>query len=514
MADLTTITQSSFAGGMRDRDHPSLLSETEYSYGKNIDIRNAGLASTRLGTSTKTDSSGGLPQGAKFYAPVSGTAVLVVVNSGRFYFWGGSGTTWTQIGTTQLNNISKLVGICILNGRMFFFCGKDDHVYSWDGIAASLTDEGDSNTDPILGSLCAVQAGRIAASVGDVTTDGDYIYFSDIFDGQTFARSTNNKRTPTDGSEPITALATYRKEEILAFTRFSTHSWDIAGATVSGFTRNQLDVKIGCVAPRSVVVVGDDAFFLSADKQLRTIKRTAQDLAFGVMTPVTYLVPNLMERINRSYMHLAAGVFFDNYYLLAVPMDNSTTNNSVIVFDMLHQRQTPSGLVPVCVGEWTNINASDWAITYFNNRPQLYYIHSTTGKAVLMFDSLNDDGVTIPIEIQTRGYDFGAPANDKTAESGEIQIIDSQGTLTITFAKDDALYNSLISSVVGDPTTAILPVTLPFFLPGAGAVGPTRFDLYGQGQSRYWQLKFNHDGGTINIKQYTLRAFIEPYVTR
>lgn len=514
MADPVAITQQSFAGGMRDRDHPSLLAETEYAYAKNIDIRDGGLASTRPGSSTKTLSAGGVPQGSKFYQAVSGVTAIVQVNSGRFYYWEGSSTTWTQIGVTQLNNVSSAVGIAILNGRIFFFCGVSDHTYSWDGIAASLTDEGDTNNDPILGVLCCQQAGRLCASIGSASSTSDYVFFSDIFDGQTFARSTNNKRTPTDGSEPITALATYRKEEILTFTRFSTHVWNISGSTVSSFSRNQLDARIGCVAPKTVVVVGDDAFFLGADKQLRTIKRTAQDLAFGVSTPVTYLVPNLMERITRNYMYLAAGVFFDNYYLLAVPMDNSTTNNSVIVFDMLHQRQTPSGLVPVCVGEWTNINAADWVISYFNNKPQLYFIHSTTGKAVLLFEDTNDDGETIDVEIQTRAYDFGAPAQDKTAEDGEILIIDSYGTLTIRFAKDDALFNSLTSAVVGDPFGATLPLQLPFTLAGAGAVGPTKFELYGQGQSRYWQLKFNHADGIINIKQYTIRAFVEAFASR
>ncbi len=506
--------QTTFSGGMRDRDHPSLIDPNQYAYASDIEIRDSGLAQFRSGRTTKSPASGGNSQGCVFFKPNTGTTVLVVVNGGRVYTWPGAGVL-TQLGAVVFNNSTSNVSFAILNGVLYIMPGQSDNTYSWDGAAAALTDEGNTNADAPRGTLLCQQSGRLVGA-GETSTTGrqDYLTFSDIFDGHTWDRTANNKRTPTDGSEAITAINTYRKEEILVHTAFSTHSWNISGSTVSGFSRITLDAKIGCIAPRSVVVIGDDAFFLSADLQLRSIKRTVQDLAFGVTNPVTYFVPNLMERITPAYASRCAAIFFNNYYLLACPVDGSTRNNAVFVFDMLHQFATPSGNAPVCVGEWTNFSVNQFAVTYFDSIAKLHYLDDSDGTIKVMFDgTVTDDGVNITPRIDFRAFHYRFPNNLKTPHSGLIQFFNSSGTCFLYFSKDDGVFNSIGSKAIGDQG-ATLPVVLPFNLGIDSGVTPWLFSMYRHGQSRYWQPRITFNGTSMSLKQFTLAAFVEKGNTR
>jgi hypothetical protein len=507
-----SVTQESFAGGMRDRDHPSLIDPNQYAYAKEIEVRDAGLCIMRQGHTQKTLTLGASPQGGIWYKDNSGNEYLVVVNGGRTYYWSGSGTAFTQIGTTVFNNTSNNVSFAILNGTLYIAPGTSDDVYSWTG-SGSLTDEGNTNTDPPRCTVIAQQNGRLISG-GEAPPNQDYLRYSDIFDGHTWDRTANNKRVPTNDNETVIALATYRKQEHLALTPFSVHDFDISGSTVTSFVRNQLDAKVGCDAARSLVVVGDDAFFKSVDKQIRTIKRTVQDLAFGVTNPITYFVPNLMERINSTYASKCAGIYFNNYYLLAAPLDNNTVNSGIIPFDMLHQFQTPSGLAPICVGEWTNFYVNQFVVTYFSGVQRLHYIDSQDGSIHQMFDgSTSDNGSTITPSIYFRALDFGAPNHLKTAHGGEFQFVGTSGTATLYFAKDDGIWTSLGSKTIGD-TAANLPVNLPFNLPVDSGVSPWIFPMYRQGRSKYWQMRLDFTGTAMSLKQFTLRSWIENFITR
>lgn len=508
----TPVTQTSFSGGQRDRDHPSLIGPNQFARGVDLEIRNAALVKTRRGYQKKAVSPGGTPQAAIYFEPTPGNGFIVMLNQGKFWTWSGSGTAVTRLDSSvTLTNNSTAGDMVAINSVLYAVAGSSDNGYSWDGSSATLTDEGNTNTDVPRGTILAEQAGRLLAS--GVTSLLDYFYPSDIFDGHTFNRSSNNKRIPTPYSEPIKAMAKYRKEEVLVQTRNSSHTYNIAGSDLSAWTRNTIDTRVGTSAKWSLQVIGEDAFFLDSECQVRTIKRTAFDVTYGVSVPISYGNPTLFSRINKAYAYKAAGIIFDNYYLLAIPLDTSTINNAVIAFDLLHQIQTPEGATPACLGEWTNIYAHQWVIGNFNGIQKLYFIHSNDGAIYEMFSGETDDGTEINLEVDFRAFDWGASQNDKTAHSSEIQVIDSTGTLVVNFAMDDAIANSLDTTVI-DTSDPVLPIALPFSLGTGGSTKILPYSFYRQGRSRYWQPRITHSGGTLNLKQLTMRAWIEGMKTR
>jgi hypothetical protein len=518
------VTQTSFSGGQRDRDHPSLLKENEYARAINIAIREAGLAKTRDGKTKKTEDVGASFQGATWYQPPGGTARIVQANGGRFWEWQGSGTSWTRIGTVQLNNTTSRVGFAVLNGTLLAACGENDNCYTWDGSAVNFTQLGNSNTDAPRGDIVCVQSNRVCmagvVSTATLTNARSHIFYSDLLSVTAWNRSTNNSRVPTNGDEPVTALSAYRGEQILAFTRNSTHVFSGINSSTpsSGVSRQTLDPNVGCVAPDSVVVIGEDAFFVSSDKQVRTIKRTINDIAFGVSVPITYENPNLFERIKSSAVSKCAAIFADNYYLLSAPLDTNTTNSSTVPFDTLHQKQSTAGIVPICLGEWTNIKGGAWIKTFFSNVSQTYFIDSSNGAANLMFNGLYaDDGSEIPVTIDMRALDFGKPSNDKTMHSVEVQVLDTYGNFDLNYAQDgDASFTAFYTNkTISDPNSLNLPIpAFPFDLPDGGVLQRVTCGFYRKGRSRYWQLQIIHTDGPINLKYITARAFIEMMNTR
>lgn len=519
--------QQSFGGGQRDGDHPSLLNPNEYSKGVNADIRKGGSAQTRDCWQSKTTvSPGGSFQGEGSFVTAAGVEYIIQVNSGKFWSWDGSSTSWTRVGTVQLNNVSLPVTMVELNNRIYVACGISDNGYSWNGTDAEFLDEGNTNTDMPRGSLIWMQADRLCvagvALTAAITNAYNYVFFSDINDGSTFDRTVNCRRVPTKNNEPITGGAAYRNSEILVFTRNTTHDFDITGTTIANFTRITIDTIVGCVAHKTIVVIGEDAYFLSADRHVRTIKRTVQDIALGVSVPITFLNDKVMGRIHEANVNLCAATFFNNYYLLAAPLDGdadegdtsvNTMNSHVIAFDNLLQRQGASGSIPACAGEWSNIAAGGWVITHFSGRTKLHFIDSVTGNAKNMFGYESDDGSYPVMTIRTRACSWGAPNYDKTIHSAEIQVLETFGTMEISYAKDNGVFTAFKSETISDGGSR-LPIALPFVLTEGGILALIFLRLHRKGRSRYWQLKLSHSDGRVEIKQFTLRAFVEQITTR
>ena len=516
MPEYPTVTLKSFSGGQVDRDHPSAIADNQFQLGKNIDTSSGGLFDSRLGRTKKVNTPGSSPQGACWFSVSESNNFFIEVNSGRIFKWEGSAASFTEIDpTVQLNNMTLPVQMYVLNGRLYIHSGNADNVRSWDGSSATLTDEGNTNTDPALTSLCCTQSRKgFAAQTGTAGTD-DFIYPSAVNDGQTYDRTASNVRLPTEGNERVTAIAMFRKSQILAFTRNTSHVITVSESSVSNWVRETVSPKIGSVSPW-VSVVGSDAFFQSPDGHFRTIKNTDFGESQAVDEPVTVYNPKLIARLNKSKLGNTRGIWFNNILLVSCSIDGSAYNNVIIPFDMLHRIQTESGqIIPACMGEWTNMYVGEFVVTYFNNRHQLYYMDSRDGALYLMFDGDTDDGTPIVPEVRAKSLDFGTQRHDKTLLDGDIQVFDTFGTLTLSYSKDSGpeSYSTAKSESIGG-SQAQLPFTLPVQLGSGGVTDFVPVSFYGAGQSRFWQPRVTHTGGKISLKQMTIRAKVHNALSR
>jgi hypothetical protein len=58
----------------------------------------------------------------------------------------------------------------------------------------------------------------------------------------------------------------------------------------------------------------------------------------GQDVPLSGPIEGTIKRINKAYAHNAKSVYFDNRYYLAVPLDSSTTNNALLIYNFVNKQ--------------------------------------------------------------------------------------------------------------------------------------------------------------------------------
>lgn len=202
-------------------------------------------------------------------------------------------------------------------------------------------------------------------------------------------------------------LFIFKRNTIWSLTGWNGSNFSIA--TAAGQNTNTRIFGYGCVAPRSIVTVGDDIYFLSfmGDvPHIRSLRLTqyATTLEGGIMS---YDITNTMKTINKSALDKVVGTFDGRYAYWAIPTGSSSVNNKIIVLDTLHQ--VVIRLRVVNINSWSTMtgkNVQNFAISTLPGYAQVYFSDSGTSGSVFKFDSsLNsDNGNPITMDVQTRAY--------------------------------------------------------------------------------------------------------------
>ena len=99
-----------------------------------------------------------------------------------------------------------------------------------------------------------------------------------------------------------------------------------------------LATDIGCLAKKSVVQAGGGVFFLSDNGVyfLQPQPASAESMKLLTMAdPISAPIDDVVQRINRNYAGNAVATYWNNRYYLAVPLDDSTVNNTVLVYNFI-----------------------------------------------------------------------------------------------------------------------------------------------------------------------------------
>ena len=208
---------------------------------------------------------------------------------------------------------------------------------------------------------------------------------------------------------------------------------------------------IGVVARKSGILVGGRFMFLS-DAGPGGIYQMATDEHGNYVvdpTPVSDAIEPLINRINWSYASKAIGSVDGRYAYWAVPMDNATYNNAVLVLNL-------------STGQWESLDL--WATVTISDRQgrtrtfdnpmnignimrlgfyggsKLFAVNHDDGKVHLLYGGGTDDQLdtadgndqrehfTVPIQdvLETRGYEQMSPyqpADPRTARDAESVAI-------------------------------------------------------------------------------------------
>lgn len=241
----------------------------------------------------------------------------------------------------------------------------------------------------------------------------DEIIVSDILDADTYDQLVNQHRVTAGVADYLVGLHPFNDDTLIAFNRNSVHQ-------ITGGSGDLIDIQIklvtreaGLVARKSLVQIANSVYFLSDNGIYAATFGDEYNLR-GAGLPLSDPIQPIIDRINSQYAQNAVAVFHDNRYWIAVPLDDSTVNNAVLVYNLLNP-----GWESVDQIDDVNWNVTNLITAGAGGVNKLYAINTFGGLHII--DDREDDQdflVTIPgtspsvnaisSEMVTRRFTMGA----------------------------------------------------------------------------------------------------------
>ena len=178
----------------------------------------------------------------------------------------------------------------------------------------------------------------VDASTDSFTSRGilDEVIASDILDTDTYDQIYAQYRFNAGEADFNVGLHSFSEDNLMVFNRNSIHL--ISNTTsLQGASTKLLTNEVGCVARQSIIQVGNQVIFLSDNGVYSTQFFDAYNLR-GTDTPLSEPINVTIQRINKAHWDKSVAVYFDNRYFLAIPLDNSTKNNAIIIYNFLNKQ--------------------------------------------------------------------------------------------------------------------------------------------------------------------------------
>ena len=164
----------------------------------------------------------------------------------------------------------------------------------------------------------------------------DEVIASDILDTDTYDQIFANFRFNAGTADFIVGLHSFSEDTLLVFNRNSIHLIQNS-QVLNQATSKLLTDEVGCLARKSIQQIGNQILFLS-DNGVYGVGFIEGYQLRGTEIPLSESIDATIKRINKSHQSKAISVYFDNRYYLAVPLDDSTQNNAIIIYNFLNQQ--------------------------------------------------------------------------------------------------------------------------------------------------------------------------------
>ncbi len=164
----------------------------------------------------------------------------------------------------------------------------------------------------------------------------DEVIASDILDTDTYDQIYAQYRFNAGEADFNVGLHSFSEDNLMVFNRNSIHL--ISNTTsLQGASTRLLTNEVGCVARQSIIQVGNQVIFLSDNGVYSTQFFDEYNLR-GTDTPLSEPINVTIQRINKAHWDKSVAAYFDNRYFLAVPLDTSTKNNAIIIYNFLNKQ--------------------------------------------------------------------------------------------------------------------------------------------------------------------------------
>lgn len=353
--------------GLNSRDNPLNLGKTYVSKSQNFRF-DRGIATLRKGTKRITDAALaalGTIYGACAYTKADGVEQIVFVLDSRICVYdpeAGAIVATILYPTGEMVTASDVVDVYQAQGVGYvYICrGQNKTVLRWNGSVAAGVVEIPSNTTHhnYPNSLHSVYYGNRHIVQTDHNTFSVSHYLSDSNWSALDMFSIND-----GSSDRMIAITPWTLNEFVIFMRNSIFYASVGiGADLIGDAVKEdnsyvksLATDIGCVARGSAVQAGGGIIFLS-DNGVYILNPSGASQGgvntpegmrlLAIAEPLSAPINDVIARINYNYVDKSVAIYWENRYYLAVPLDSSTTNNTILVYNFVNKAWESVDLYP------------------------------------------------------------------------------------------------------------------------------------------------------------------------
>lgn len=495
------VIRKDISGGMNNRLHGSEIGDSQVSDLLNVDLRTPGIADKRSGSLLIEDLGDTGGSGAYGFNPAGSTNVLAVTHGHKLETYPGSGSfseRYTSLASVPLVSMIKI-------GES----GEGDVLAIQDGVNGALR-MNQSYAIQDLGTTSGTGTDSPPVSLVNLwwrnrwwVLKNNLLYWSAAFSADySSAFDTNNDNFNIPVGEER-ALVGIRDEGILVFGEDAV--WGInPSVTPVATDKPEQILDIGCVANKTVVPVGNDVFYLAVDG-VRALFRSQQDkLQLGQTFPLSYVLKDEFESLSFNYIQNASAIFFDNIYLLAVPVDSSTYNNEVWAYFPATQAWSV----------FTGWNVADWGKVRINGEEILYYIDSTDGDVYQVFTGTTDNGTVIRYKEDGRKEDLQQPLLKKNGGEFYAKLL-ATGDIDVTISMnfDDNGFTEL-GTINATGNAITFPVTFPVSFQDANIITKKfHLDDYGSWYQAQYRIENNvtSEDSDVQVLERGIVTYVDEY---
>jgi hypothetical protein len=390
--------------GLNNNGSPNLIDNKEWSDLLNVQFDEGGVVRKRWGYKTF----GNTLSSARGLGEFKSDTVKQVLTIDGSTFKYSTGGNWTDVATISFTP-NQEVSFTQARAKTYIWNSVQGGA-EWDGAAlarpGTMPRAGFSvfyNSYHIasgaLGQSSRVYISRLTnssiftnTSSGTVLQNSTEVPGATVFDGSGANFIDVNK----DDGDVITALGVFQ-DTLIIFKQFSIYQMnfdDNGDPVVIPITR-----AAGCVAPRSVVAVENDLYFLSRDG----VRFLGNEPNFFNSVRTSILSKNIepiIDSIKPDSYAKASAVYYDNQYILSVPdMQGNVT------MTLVYHKEFRAW------SKWSNVNADAYSkFVDTNNELRLVFLNDNGDQCYEFTPNVyNDNGLPIRAYVLSKVFDFRNP---------------------------------------------------------------------------------------------------------
>lgn len=365
-----------------------------------------------------------------------------------------SGTEWA-CGTHRFDNGQGVVlsstwaedGGSISAGTTVYVRVINDHLFALHATAEDALTDTDVLTDDGSGLLDAAAGGVAIRPNGysgqPIVPLREAVYYknrliginqaanvaiSDPGDVLHFTPFTSALTAALGNGDPLTALCPMGQDSLVLASE--TQVLAITGLSVPDqavWQLQQITSEYGCIAPRSMVQVGKDVWFLSRAGVI-SLRQTDYGINQGVAVPMSMDIQRKVDEIDWRNASTACAAWYGNKFICAVPLKGQSgtpKNNCLLVYNFLTKSWDHfwegTNLSPIQFSRLTI--GRDEKLCWIDNDGSVKFFDQIGWEDIeLTFDDPGYTYVSVPIEMSltTRAY---SGKNPRTKQWQELDLV-------------------------------------------------------------------------------------------